>query len=66
MCWMLFFITTPLQFYQNYFAFAALLFGMMRKSGIPEFNKAYLRKSVFDPNLQAMGYLMALSMVGGL
>lgn len=62
----MFFIAVPLQFYQDQFAFGALFFGMMRKAGIPEFNKAYLHKCIFDVNFQTLGFLLALSMLQGL
>jgi hypothetical protein len=50
MMWLTFIITVPLRLYTNYFAVAALVSGLMKKHGRPEFSKAYLQRVMFDDN----------------
>jgi len=40
--WVAFFFSLPLRFYTNWIIFAALLVGVIKRFGIPKFNKEYL------------------------
>jgi len=63
-CWVLFFISLPLRLYTNWFVFAALVFGLVKRHGLPKFNKEFLQKMMFDENLQALPYLAIVAVVG--
>ena len=41
-CWLLYVLTLPVRFYTNWFAFGALLAGVIKKHGKPQFNKEFL------------------------
>jgi len=40
--WVLFFLSLPLRMYTNWLVFGALLVGIIKRFGIPKFNKEYL------------------------
>lgn len=42
-------------------AFAALAIGVIKKNGIPKFNKEYLQKIMLDDNFQMVFYLLSVS-----
>ncbi len=47
--------------YTNWIAFAGLAVGVVKKYGIPKFNKEYLQRIMFDDNLQMLPYLAVVA-----
>jgi hypothetical protein len=41
--WVIFYVTLPLKMYTNWIALAALVVGVMKRYGMPKFNKAFLQ-----------------------
>lgn len=64
MLWSVFFITLPLRLYTNWIVFAALLVGIVKRNGIPKFNKEFLQKIMLDDNLQMLPYLGIVAFAG--
>jgi len=62
--WAIFFITLPLRMYTNWLALGAILVGLVKKHGIPKFNKEFVQKIIFDENLQMLPYLGVVAMAG--
>lgn len=62
--WVIFILTIIPRMYTNYLAFAALLCGILRRAGRPQFNTAYLQTCMFDENFQLLGYAACAAMVG--
>lgn len=63
--WTIFYLTLPIRFYTNLLLFAALAVGVIKRHGIPKFNKAYLQRIIVDENLQCIPYLGVVAMAGG-
>ena len=66
MFWMLFVASLPVRAYTNWLAFFALIFGLLKRHGIPKFSRAYAQTIVFDENLQSLPYLGVVALIGGL
>ena len=64
MCWLIFFLTLPIRLYTNHIAFAALILSVVKKAGIPKFNKEYLGVIMTDENFQALGHMGVVAMIG--
>jgi Transmembrane protein 33/Nucleoporin POM33 len=62
--WTIFYVTLPLRFYTNLLLFLALGVGVVKRHGIPKFNKAYLQRIILDENLQSIPYLGVVAMSG--
>jgi len=62
--WVVFILTVIPRLYTNYFAFAALLCGVVIRAGRPQFNTAYLQSVMVDENFQLLGYTAVAAMVG--
>lgn len=62
--WIAFFVSLPLGLYTNWIALGALLCGMSKKHGYPQFNKLYLQRVIFDENFQMIPYLGVTGMGG--
>jgi hypothetical protein len=65
MAWLAFFISLPLRLYTNWVVLAALAIGLVKRHGMPKFNKAYVQKMVFDENLQMLPYIGVVAVAGG-
>lgn len=65
MLWVAFYISMTLRLYTNWFALAALALGLVKRHGIPKFNKEFLQRIIFDENLQMLPYLGVLAIGGG-
>ncbi len=63
--WVVFFISMPVRFYTTWLAFFALAIGLVKRHGIPKFNKEFLQKMIFDDNLQMLPYLGVVAVAGG-
>lgn len=64
MAWVAFFLSLPLRLYTNWLVFAAIAIGLIKRHGMPKFNKAYLQKMIFDENLQMLPYLGVVAVAG--
>ena len=63
--WVIFYVTLPLRLYTNWLALAALVIGIVKRHGIPKFNKEFLQKIIIDDNLQMLPYLGVVVVAGG-
>jgi Transmembrane protein 33/Nucleoporin POM33 len=63
--WVVFYFTIPLRLYTNWIVFAALAVGVVKRYGIPKFNKEYLQRIMFDDNLQMLPYLGVVAVGAG-
>lgn len=63
--WVIFYITLPLRLYTNWLALGALAIGIVKRHGIPKFNKEFLQKIMMDDNLQMLPYLGVVAVAGG-
>jgi hypothetical protein len=61
----LFTITLPLRLFTNWLAFGALIASVLKKHGLPKFNKEFLQRVMYDENFQMIGYVGVVSMAGG-
>jgi len=50
--------------YTNYIALGALLSGVFRKHGMPQFSKEFMRRCIFVEDFQILGF-MAVGSMGG-
>lgn len=64
MAWVAFFISLPLRLYTNWLVLAALAIGLIKRHGMPKFNKEYLQKMIFDENLQMLPYIGVVAVAG--
>lgn len=55
--WVVFYFSLPLRLYTNWIVLAALIVGIVKRYGIPKFNKEYLQRIMLDENLQMLPYL---------
>ena len=62
--WLIFLISLPFRLYTNWFVFGALLLGILRKAGKPQFDTAYLQACMFEENFLLLGFAACASMVG--
>lgn len=51
--------------YTNWIALAALVVGVMKRYGMPRFNKAFLQQIMLDENLQMLPYLGVVAVAAG-
>jgi hypothetical protein len=51
--------------YTNWIALAALVVGIMKRYGMPKFNKQFLQKIMLDENLQMLPFLGVVAVGGG-
>ena len=63
--WVVFYVTLPLRMYTNWIALAALVVGIMKRYGMPKFNKQFLQKIMLDENLQMLPFLGVVAVGGG-
>ena len=54
----------PLRLFTNWLVFGALVTSVIKKHGIPKFNKEFLQRVMFDENFQMIGYVGVVSMAG--
>ena len=54
-----------MRLYTNWILLAALAVGIVKRHGIPKFNKAFLQRIMLDDNLQMLPYLGVVAVAGG-
>lgn len=63
--WLLFIVSLLVRMYSGFLAFGALLLGLMRRHGFPQFNQQYLQRIAFDDNFHMLTYLSTLATSNG-
>lgn len=63
--WVVFYLSLPLRLYTNWIVVIALVIGVIKRYGIPKFNKEYLQRIMFDDNLQMLPYLGVVAVAAG-
>ena len=63
--WVVFYLSLPLRLYTNWIVAIALIVGVVKRYGIPKFNKEFLQRIMFDDNLQMLPYLGVVAVAAG-
>ena len=62
MLWFAFALSLPFRTITNWLALAALASGIVKRHGLPKFNKEFLQRIMLDDNFQMLFYLSSVAL----